>query len=406
MLGDAPGQFVLHIFLSSIESETRLFKEAAYTLASGICRRVVVLGLWRQGLRTHETTEYGLEIYRLETFVRGLREDSPLKRSPLIRRVLALFSLIQYSVSCVASARKMRPNHISCHNSQLLPVAWAAARLSGATLEYLPHELETQRAGLSALGNRLTALIERLFIGAARNVVVVCDPIADWYRNAYGLTNVRVVRNVPERDAARIRSIPEGGFRQRFDIPAGARIFIYQGLFSAGRGIELLLETFGALDPSACHLVLMGYGDERYQSLIHEKVRQEKNIHYQSTVPRELIVSYSACADVGIFISEQASLSYRYALPNKFFEWAHAGLPILVSDNLEYQGELLREGGFGWAATLEDLAVAIRRISQADLAPYIANARRYSDMAVWEEDAKVFAQIYERTLGRQGDRNG
>jgi glycosyltransferase involved in cell wall biosynthesis len=386
--------FTLHIFLSSIENETRLYKEAAYTLANGICGRVAVLGLWNEGLAINETTVYGCEIHRLPTMVRRYRNAALLRRFALLRKFVALLSLIQYAFACILAARRMRPDHVACHNAVMLPVAWAAARLSGGTLEYLPHELETQRTGLTGMSKRVTTFIERQFIRSARNVVVVCDPIRDWYRDAYGLTNVHVIRNVPEKDAVLIRPIPEGGLRKRFNVPGNAKLFIYQGLFSAGRGIEALLNTFAGIDPQLCHLVLMGYGDERYQEKIDVAARRYSNIHFQPAVSREWIVSYSASADVGIFISERASLSYRYALPNKFFEWAHAGLPILVSDNLEYQADLLREGGFGWAAPLEDLPAAVRRIAEIDLAPYAENALRYAAAALWDEDAKAFAFVY------------
>lgn len=388
-----PG-FTLHIFLSSIESETRLYKEADFTLRAGICARVAVVGLWREGLATQETTDYGLEIRRLQTMVRRYRNAALLRRVGLLRKVVAMLSLFQYAFACIVTARQMRPDHVSCHNAIMLPVACAAARWSGATLEYLPHELETQRSGLNGLAKWVTALVERRFILSARNVVVVCDPIKEWYENTYGLTNVHLVRNVPEKDAVQVRPLPEGGFRERFGIPDSATVFIYQGLFSTGRGIETLLDTFAALDPARSHLVLMGYGDASYQAIIDEAAASRANVHFQPAVAREWIVSYSASADVGIFISERASLSYRYALPNKFFEWAHAGLPILVSDNLEYQASLLKEGRFGWDAPLNELTSAVRRISEIDIGPYTDNARRYAATAMWDEDAKAFADVY------------
>lgn len=387
-------KFALHIFLSTIENETRLYKEAAYNLQGGICTRVTVLGLWNEGLAVQETTDYGLQIRRLKTMARRYRSSALLRRFALLRKSVALVSLVQYAFACVFVARKMQPDHISCHNAVMLPVAWAASRLSGATLEYLPHELETQRTGLASMAKRATAYIERRFIHAARNVVVVCDPIREWYENAYGLTNVRVVRNVPEKGAVRIRDIPEGGFREQFDIPDSAKVFIYQGLFSAGRGIEALLNCFKTLDAEKGHLVLMGYGENHYQAMIDAATQQYQNIHFQPAVTREWIISYSASADVGIFISERASLSYRYALPNKFFEWAHAGLPILVSENLEYQAKLLREGDFGWAAPLDGLSQAVENISQSDLKKFTQNARKYAADAVWDQDAKVFAEVY------------
>ena len=387
-------KFALHIFLSSIESETRLYKEAAYCLKNGIYNKVSVLGLWNEGLAVQETTDYGLEIWRLRTIIRRYRSSLLLRRFGLLRKFVAVLSFIQYSLRCIIVTIKARPDHISCHNAVMLPIAFVSARLSGATLEYLPHELETQRTGLNGIYKRAIILIEWLFIHSARNVVVVCDPIREWYENAYNLKNVYVVRNVPEKDAIHIRELPSEDFRKKFDISDNAKVFIYQGLFSAGRGIENLLECFKNLDPNKCHLVLMGYGESDYQDIIDISSQQYPNIHFHPAVEREWIISYSASADVGIFISERASLSYRYALPNKFFEWAHAGLPIIVSENLEYQAKLLREGNFGWSGTVDELTETVDKISQIDLTEFTQNARKYSVDAVWEKDAKVFAQVY------------
>ncbi len=384
----------LHIFPTNIESQTRLFKEAEYTLSSDIVDRVVVLGLWHEGQPTEETLKSGLEVVRVKTVLRKYRYSQLIRKLSILRKILASFSLLQYCVAAINQALIKKPNYVSCHYVAVLPLCWAAARLSGATLEYLPHELETQRTGLSGSKKIIESWIEQIFIRSARNVVVVCDPIRDWYKDAYGLENIHVVRNVPEKAAVMIRPIPSGGFRELYNVPVSAKIFIYQGLFSAGRGIETLLDAFSTLDARRCHLVLMGYGEDRYQKMINDAVLKHSNIHYLAAVARELIVSYSASADVGIFISERASLSYRYALPNKFFEWAHAGLPILVSDNLEYQAQLLQEGGFGWSAPLGELTAAIMRIVDTDLTPYAENARIYAAEAVWEEDAKTFAHVY------------
>lgn len=389
--------FTLHIFLSSIESETRLYKEAAYTLSKGICSRVAVLGLWRDGLARDEVTEYGLEIHRLPTMVRKYRDRPLVRQFGLLRKLLALISLFQYIVSSIMMSMRLRPDYVSCHNASMLPVAWAASRLSSATLEYLPHELETQRSGLSGSKKKIETWIERRFIHKARNVVVVCDPIKEWYENAYELTNVHVVRNVPEKKALRVRPIPEGGFRERFGIPDSARVFIYQGLFSAGRGIEVLIEAFKRMDPAKSHVVFMGYGVDASQASIDAASATCANIHFQPAVAREWIISYSQSADIGLCISENAALSYRYALPNKFFEYAHAGVPILVSENFEYQADLLAKGGFGWATPLDRLEQTLTDLSEIDLSPLVTKAREYAAAAVWEEDAKAFASVYARS---------
>lgn len=398
-------QFTLHIFMNTAENASRLYKEAAYTLKHGICRRVAVLAFWSEGLAREESTGDGLEIKRLPTVLHRYKNTTILRRFVLLRKVIALLSLFQYAIDCIRTTRQLNPDHVSCHNAFMLPVAWVAARAAGATLEYLPHELETERAGLEGMLKRITTVIERRFIRLARNVVVVCDPIRDWYRSAYELDNLYVVRNVPERAAVQIHPVPEGSFRERFNIPNAATVFIYQGQISIGRGIDELISIFSKLEHRTAHLIFMGYVEDGYKNVMDHAVEAYANIHFQPAVPREQIVSYSSGADVGIFVVPQVPLNDRYALPNKFFEWVHAGLPVLFSDNLEYLSGLARDGSFGWSCRFEDVESKIREICETDLKPFIENVRRFAAPAVWEEDAVIFAQVYKRATasGRSAD---
>lgn len=384
----------LHVFLSSIESETRLFKETRYTIEQGIFDRVVVLGTWAEGLKDREVTAYGLEIRRLLLLIGRYGQTPLMRRLPLVRKLVAVLSMVQFLLFAILQARELKPSHVSCHNVMLLPTAWAAARLSGSRLVYVPHELETRRSGLGPVMQKLQGWAERLFIHSASQIVVVCDPIAEWYRDRYGLTNVHVARNVPERDALDVKPVAEGDFRTRFNIPDSARVFIYQGMFGKARGTDRLLEMFARLDPKAGHLVLMGYGEGTDQAEIDGFVARHSNIHYQPAVPREWIISYTCGADIGLLIVEHAPLSYRYALPNKFFEYAHAGVPILVSDNFEYLSKMVADERTGWASPYSDVEDKILELTRTDLEPYRARARGFARSAVWEADARIFETVY------------
>ena len=191
----------LHIFNNSISNTTRLFKEVAFVKKRKICTRVVVIGLWEPGYEIEQVTEDGLEIKRKPTFLSKTHPSSFVRRVALLRKFIAALSLIQYASACILTARRMNADHVSCHNALMLPIAWAAAKLCNASLEYLPHELEVARSGLEGFEKRLTVFFERAFIRAARNVVVINEPYRKWYQSAYNLSNLHVVRNVPEQIA-------------------------------------------------------------------------------------------------------------------------------------------------------------------------------------------------------------
>lgn len=384
----------LHVFLSDVVADSRLFKEVSYTIAQGLFESITVVGLWANGLEEREKLPSGLKVVRRKAMVRQVSPESVFRRNAILYQLLTVAGFLGYSMTVLAEARRSRPTHVSCHNVVMLPVAWLAARLAGAHLVYVPHELETRRALLSGFVRHISEWIEKRFIRRVRDTVVVCEPIADWYRDAYGLSNVHVVRNVPEQAAIEIRQLESGGFRSCFGIPDSARLFIYQGLFGPERGTTALLEIFRALDPGRYHLVLMGYGDETSMAEITLHDAECENIHYQPAVPADEIVSHSAGADVGVFITGSDALSYQYSLPNKFFEYAHAGLPILVSANLSYLSELVTSNGLGWSVPTNKIAETLREIASADLGPYRRRVQDFAADAVWERDAEVFRIVY------------
>ena len=384
----------LHIFFSNVTNETRLFKEAHYVIAEGILDRVIVLGFWADGLEASEVTSGGLEIRRLKTWIRQYKSTALLTRLTTLRKIIRALSLLQYSAKSIAIACRLRPSHVSCHNLSMLPLAWVAARLSGAHLIYVPHELETERACLSGIRKRIETWVEKHFVYLARDVVVVCDPIADWYRATYGLNNVQVVRNVPQQNAVTVRDLPGGGFRKRFSIPDSATVFIYQGMFGPERGTDELLRVFAEIDPNQSHLVLMGYGDPLIEEEIRQNVARYENIHFQPAVAIMDIVSYSAGADVGVWVNNDTSTSYCYSLPNKFYEYGHAGLALVVSENLEYQAQFIRENNLGTVTSYARLKEDITRLSKTDLSGMRTHVQSFAETAVWENDATAYRDVY------------
>ena len=57
-----------------------------------------------------------------------------------------------------------------------------------------------------------------------------------------------------------------------------------------------------------------------------------ENIHHVKSVPIKELLEYTSSATIGCVLTIDNCLNHKYSLPNKFFEYAMAGLPILVSD--------------------------------------------------------------------------
>ena len=384
----------LHIFLSSIESETRLFKETQYTIHNGIFERVCVCGLWSKGLKVNDMLDWGLEICRKKTILNKYQDNLFASKISILRKIVALLSLVQYALFVLKKALKFKPSHITCHNVILLPLSWLAAKCSGAILIYAPHELETERTHLGGFQKRIEKIIEKVFIVSCEEVVVVCNPIAKWYKEKYKLNNIWTIRNVPKKEDLSKKTSDSDILRNIFKIPSNSLVIIYQGIFGIARGTSDLLQIFSSLENHDIHLVMMGTGEESDIQEIKSCEEKFGNIHYQPAVQMKDIISYTSSADIGIFISNITSLSYRYALPNKFFEYMHGGLPIIVSSNLEHLSEIVKNRNLGWVSHYDDITKTILDIDRTKVKSYQDKTLEYAKDAIWEKDAEHYKNIY------------
>ena len=53
-------------------------------------------------------------------------------------------------------------------------------------------------------------------------------------------------------------------------------------------------------------------------------------IHYPEAVAHGRVVDFIASADFGLIMFDGDILSYRYSMPNKLFQYAFAGLPVVT----------------------------------------------------------------------------
>jgi glycosyltransferase involved in cell wall biosynthesis len=277
-------------------------------------------------------------------------------------------------------------------------MAFLAALSCGARVVYAPHELELERAGLTGVVKRLSVAPERLFVRRCSAVVVVCEPIAAWYREHHRLEEVHIVRAIPEGSAVAARDpAARDAIRHTHGVPAEALLFIYQGLLEPARGVDLLLEAFFALE-EPFHLMLMGFGGSEARS--REAAATCPRIHFQPAVPIDQIVRYSAAADVGMFaLANPVARSYQLSLPNKFFEYVSAGLPVLVSDNLELLSGLVLEHGLGWVASPDALRETIQSIGRDAISERAPAVARFAAANTWERERLVYLSVYGREAG-------
>ena len=281
-----------------------------------------------------------------------------------------------------------------------LPVAWLAAKRYGRPLIYDSHEYYLGTVSLSRrrLERSIWGIVERTFIGGTDEVITVCDSIADKLKAQYGVRRPRVLRNVPIW-RARHRT---NHLREILGLGPETNILLYQGAIERGRGLVAILDALTTL--KGCCFVALGDGSIRQEVKAYAaRLGVSDRAFFLDPVPSEELMEYTASADVGLCLIENAGFSYYHSLPNKLFEYMAAGLPVIASDFPEI-GRLVKAENVGLTVNPEDpseIAEAVGRLTQ-DRHLYdicAANAlRAAADRHNWDRESRILEDIYRHLV--------
>lgn len=291
---------------------------------------------------------------------------------------------------CRAFFRFRKFDVIHCNDLNALPIGILIKLFcKDVKVVYDCHEYETERGGTNRVSKWVMKFFEKNLMRYVDSTITVSDSIAACYSKDYGIVKPHLVLNCPSYTEQEKLDL----FRQNLNIKTNQTIFLYQGGLSSGRGIELLLEAFLGIDDKNV-LVFMGYGP--LEELIREKTETSYNIFFHPAVSPDELLKYTSSADYGISFIEDSCLSYRYCLPNKFFEYLMAGLPVITS-NLHEMKRLVESEGVGIVAeanTVDGFRAAISASLSQDYEEIQSNVFEARKKYCWEEQEKVIKEIY------------
>jgi glycosyltransferase involved in cell wall biosynthesis len=280
------------------------------------------------------------------------------------------------------------PKLLISNDLDTLPANYLASRIRRIPLIYDSHELFTQ---VPELIHRLKVQsvwkwIERRLVPKLQYAVTVNYSIATIYRRLYG-TPFRVVRNVPERVVSYSRK----------EDPAGRQKIIYQGALNIGRGLELMIEAMQYLENVL--FVVVGTGD--IEKELKEKARQlnlDDRIEFRGRILPENLEQVTMSADLGISLEEDLGLNYRYALPNKLFDYIQCRVPVLCSA-LPEMSRIVDSYGVGISTAERDpekLAGVIRyMLKERSRGAWMEALHRASLELCWENESKVYLGLLD-----------
>jgi glycosyltransferase involved in cell wall biosynthesis len=179
------------------------------------------------------------------------------------------------------------------------------------------------------------------------------------------------------------------------------KIIIYQGVLNMGRGLEMAIKAMQYTENIL--LVIVGGGDVEDQ--LRELARSiglPGKVTFTGRVAPDRLYEFTRQADLGISLEEDLGLNYRYALPNKVFDYIQAGVPVLVSDLPEVKSIVLQYGVgmVNTAKTPEELGVLFQYIleDEAKIQTWKRNLQKAAAELCWENEEPKLLNLYQSAI--------
>lgn len=276
-----------------------------------------------------------------------------------------------------------KPDLIHANDLNVLIGAYRASRKLKCRLVYDAHEINIENIGSDKTPKLMKfamELVERYIMKRTDLNVCTNHAAANYFAEKYHIAPPMVVTNCTlKKEAARPTKKHDG-----FEV-------LNHGRFYAGRGYDLLIEAAPLLkDLPDVKLALRGYGtiEEQLKNRCAE-LNADNVVFYPPVRVEELIQSASE-SHVGLAITEPICLNFKLSVSNKLFEYAAAGLPVIMSDIPEhrYLNEKYRFGIVVLENTPEALAAAINQLysDKALYARCAENAIKLSKEINWDNE--------------------
>jgi glycosyltransferase involved in cell wall biosynthesis len=376
----------IHLYPSSFAQESRIDKQSKTIKKLNIFSKIYLIGTVGEKHDSFQKVDESIFIKLL-----GIQNKNLGFFYKLVVFICWYITVIFFSISKPVSC-------VNAHSLSALPLGFFLKLIHKSVLIYDTHELETETHNLKGLRKLFCKKIEKFFIKYVDHIFVVSESISEWYKLEYDIKPPSVVINSPLQQKVLKKDL----FRSQFNIRNDQLIFIYQGYFGTGRGLEVLLNSFAGKKEDSEVLVFMGDGD--LKDKIELFAKNNNNIFYKEFVPIEIVQDYTSSADIGIALIENTCLSYKYALPNKLFEYSMAGLPVIISNLPEMKNIVnkYRSGVVVNGDTSLDLNNAIKKLLSGNLNDYKNNAKRMALELSWENQELVMLSTYNKINFKKG----
>ena len=278
-----------------------------------------------------------------------------------------------------------------------LPSAYVISKLRSKKLVYDSHEFFT---GVPELENkpivkRFWRKIESTLLPRIKVKFTVSEGIASLYKENYDV-DFDVVRNLSSSFENCNQTEQELPIIEGFSF--SEPFFIYQGALNKDRGLEYLIESMQFVD--GYKLLIVGDGDikSELQDLVFKKQLIDK-VKFSGLVEPSILKRITPKAKIGFSVELPINDNYRYCLPNKLFDYMHAGTPIISSQLIEISS-LIQKYQIGisvTAVTPQAIAAGITYLKDnpKELKRMKENCLKAAKIESWENEKQKLIKLLD-----------
>lgn len=347
--------------------------------------------------RVHKICNYLIrKNYEVVVYGRALPNTIPVKRAYEIIRVQHVFNnnflfYAEYNLRLFFYLIFGEFDQILSNDLDTLPACFFASKLKKIDLVYDSHELFSEGPELQGrlFVQNFWRTLEGFFLPRIKKSYTVSAAIAAFYDKKYH-NNMGVIRNIPlKNDVLELEEVV---------FPTAKKTILYQGVLNPGRGLKPMIKALKFIDD--LDLIIIGYGkvaEELKAFVIAEKM--EDRVYFLGRISRDKLFNYTKKATLGMVLEEPLGLSFEYSLPNKLFDYIHAGIPI-IAGNLPEITSIIKEYNVGVIVknyTPKEIAFTISNLLNNPLllAEIKECQRKAAPILCWEKESKKLDKYFK-----------
>ncbi|MDO4618545.1 MAG: glycosyltransferase [Clostridia bacterium] len=292
---------------------------------------------------------------------------------------------------------KEKPDVIHANDLDALMAVYPAYKKLKCTLIYDSHEICAENIGTMAKVRFMLPLIkwyEKHMINRLDRMVCVSNAAAEYFAEQYKVKKPMVVTNCSLASEMVLTDKKNDGFE-----------VLNHGQFYGGRGYDIMVEAAPLLkDYPEIKLALRGFGVMENELKNRTKELNADNVIFYPKVRVEELIPEASKSMVGLALTEPVCLNFKLSVSNKLFEYASAGLPVIMSDIPEHR-YLNEKYSFGVVLkkdSPEELANAILKLytDKEFYAECQQNAVDMSREVNWENEFKRLIELERNLVGK------